>query len=160
MAVDKNRYTYNASVSANSVVAVAIISDLPLTSGSSSMAKPLGLRIKLDITSSASGVSRSFSGELFLVIGYYYDSGTDSVILDITPTGDTVEQYNIRNGSPDLAKWFHLFYPDDINWYDYIKILISAISPDSGSTATFYVDVNSPNTNTKILAETFTWQLI
>lgn len=160
MAVDRVPYKYDATVSANTVVTVATISGLPVTAGSSSAAKPLGLRIKLDITASTGGVSRAFSGELFLAIGYYYDSGTDSIIMDITPTGNVAEQYEIRNASSDLPKWFHIFYPDDADWYDYIKVLVSAITPDTGSTATFYIDVNSPNVNTKILAETITWQLI
>lgn len=159
MAVEKRRYTFNAAVSANTVPLIATIEGLPVSSNIALDVKPLGIRLKLDITQSSGGVSRAFSGELFLVIGYYYDSNTDSIIMDITPEGKTLEQYNIVDAQ-DLASWFHLFYPDDLAWIDYIKVLISAVSPDAGQTATFYIDVNSPNVNTKILAETFTWQLI
>lgn len=158
MAVDRVTYKYDASVTANSVVTVATI-ETPVTIGSSSSAKPLGLRIKLDITSSAAGVSAALSGELFLAIGYYYDSGTDSIVMDITPEGKVLEEYGIVD-VVDLASWFHLIYPDLSSWFDYVKVLISATSPDGGQTAIFYIDVNSPNVNTKILAETITWQLI
>lgn len=159
MAVEKRRYTFDASVSANTVPLVAEIAELPISNSPTTGVKPLGIRLKLDITSSAGGVSSALSGELFLVIGYYYDSGTDSIIMDITPEGKVLEEYNIIDAQ-DLASWFHLIYPDLSSWFNYVKVLISAVSPDAGQTAIFYINVNSPNVNTKILAETFTWQLI
>lgn len=160
MAVSKNRYTYeNVAVTANSVVTVATITDLPVVTGSSTSAKPLGLRLKLDITASTGGISYSLSGELLLTIAYYYDNGTDSIVLDITPEGKVLEEYGIVN-PVDLDSWFHLIYPDLANWFNFVKVLISAISPDAGQTATFYIDVNSPNVNSKLLAETITWQSI
>jgi hypothetical protein len=156
MALATGRYTYdNNAVTANSVVTVATI-EVPFTSGTSTAAPPLGIRLKLDIVASVSGTAYALSGDLILAISYYEDTG--SIVFDITPEGKVLEEYGIVDAQ-DLAAWEHIVFPDLADWFNYVKVLISADVP-AGGVVNIYIDVNAPNVNCEFLADTTTWQSI
>lgn len=157
MAVENNRYTYSStSVTADSYVTVANI-EVPITaSPTTSDPPPIGVRVKLDITSTGGGVAYAFSGDLFLIVGYYEDSGV--ALFQIVPTAKTGTTYGVVD-VVDIACWEHLMCPELTSWYDYIQVVISA-DPVSGSAVNLKVELNTPNVDSDVLMEVLTWRLI
>lgn len=157
MAVENNRYTYSStSITADSYITVANI-EVPITSTpTTSDPAPIGVRVKLDITSTGGGVAYAFSGDLFLVVGYYEDSGV--AIFQVVPAAKVGTTYGVVD-PVDTACWEHLMCPDDTNWYDYIQVVIDA-DPVSGAVVNLKVELNTPNVTSDVLMEVFTWRLI
>jgi hypothetical protein len=165
MAIENNRQTYdNSSAAPSTQYSVAKILTPTSPSSVDSTLRPVGIRVKVDISVVDSGVASNMCGELLIVVGNYNDqSGVSSIFINTIPQP---RNYSVNSADygiidpVDEACWTHLVYPDDSNFYDYIKVNVVGNVTDDPSFAEIEILLITPNYGSQVLVETLSWQLI
>lgn len=165
MAIENNRQTYDDSSAAPSTqYSVAKILTPTSPSSVDSTLRPVGIRVKVDISVVDSGVASNMCGELLIVVGNYNDqSGVSSIFINTIPQPRNYSVSSADYGvfdAVDVACWTHLAIPDDSNFYDYIKVNVVGNVTDDPSFAEIEILLITPNYGSQVLVETFSWQLI